>query len=58
METIFLLPGMGRYFVSSLTNWDYPVVQTLTLFFATWIVLTNLVIDLTYGWLDPRVRLD
>lgn len=56
METIFLLPGMGRYLVRSLGNWDYPVVQTLTLFFAMWIVLTNLLIDLTYGWLDPRIR--
>jgi peptide/nickel transport system permease protein len=58
METVFLLPGMGRYVVESLRNWDYPVVQTLTLFFSIWIVLTNLVVDLSYGWLDPRVRLD
>ena len=56
LETIFLLPGMGQYLVYSLTRWDYPVVQTLVLFFAAWIILTNLIVDLTYGWLDPRIR--
>ena len=58
METIFLLPGMGQFLVYSLTRWDYPVVQTLVLFFASWIVVTNLLVDLSYGWLDPRVRYD
>ena len=56
LETIFLLPGMGQYLIYSLTRWDYPVVQTLVLFFAAWIILTNLIVDLTYGWLDPRIR--
>lgn len=58
METVFMLPGMGQFMVYSLTRWDYPVVQTLVLFFASWIVVTNLLIDLSYGWLDPRVRYD
>lgn len=58
MESIFMLPGMGQYLVYSLSRWDYPVVQTLTLFFATWIIITNLFVDLTYGWLDPRIRLN
>ena len=56
MESIFLLPGMGQYLVYSLSRWDYPVVQTLVLFFASWIILTNLLVDLSYGWLDPRIR--
>jgi peptide/nickel transport system permease protein len=56
LESIFLLPGIGQYLIYSLSRWDYPVVQTLVLFFAIWIVLTNLVVDLTYGWLDPRIR--
>ena len=56
LESIFLLPGIGQYLIYSLSRWDYPVVQTLVLFFAVWIVLTNLVVDLTYGWLDPRIR--
>ncbi|MDE2860099.1 MAG: ABC transporter permease [Chloroflexota bacterium] len=58
LETIFLLPGMGQYLVYSLSRWDYPVVQTLVLFFAAWIIVTNLIVDLTYGWLDPRIRFD
>ena len=58
METIFLLPGMGSFLVYSLSRWDYPAVQTLVLFFAGWIVVTNLLVDLSYGWLDPRVRYD
>ena len=58
LETIFLLPGMGQYLIYSLSRWDYPVVQTLVLFFAAWIILTNLLVDLTYGWLDPRIRFD
>ena len=58
LETIFLLPGMGWYLVYSLSRWDYPVVQTLVLFFAGWIIATNLIVDLTYGWLDPRIRFD
>ena len=58
LETIFLLPGMGQYLVYSLSRWDYPVVQTLVLFFAAWIIFTNLLVDLTYGWLDPRIRFD
>jgi peptide/nickel transport system permease protein len=58
LETIFMLPGMGQYLVYSLSRWDYPVVQTLVLFFAGWIILTNLLVDLSYGWLDPRIRFD
>ena len=58
LESIFLLPGMGQYLVYSLSRWDYPVVQTLVLFFAAWIILMNLLVDLSYGLLDPRIRFD
>ena len=58
IETIFQLPGLSRYLVQSLQNWDYTVVQTVVLFLSIWIVLSNLVVDLTYGWLDPRIRYD
>ena len=54
IETIFQLPGLSRYLVQSLQNWDYTVVQTVVLFLSIWIVAANLVVDLTYGWLDPR----
>ena len=56
LESIFVLPGMGRYLLEAVQSRDYPAVQGLNLLFATVIVLTNLVVDLLYGWLDPRVR--
>jgi peptide/nickel transport system permease protein len=58
IESIFQLPGLSRYLVESLRNWDYTVVQTVVLFLSIWIVLSNLVVDLAYGWLDPRIRYD
>src|SRR3954453_17094815 len=56
LESIFVLPGMGRYLLEAVQARDYPVVQGLNLLFAVVIVLTNLIVDLLYGWLDPRVR--
>jgi peptide/nickel transport system permease protein len=56
LESIFVLPGMGRYLLESVQQRDYPAIQGLNLVFATVIVLTNLLVDLLYGWLDPRVR--
>lgn len=56
LENIFVLPGMGRYLLEAVQGRDYPAVQALNLIFATVIVVTNLVVDLLYGWLDPRVR--
>jgi ABC-type dipeptide/oligopeptide/nickel transport system permease component len=55
-ETIFGVPGIGRYFVTSITNRDYLVIMGTALFFAVVIVLANLVVDLVYAWLDPRIR--
>jgi ABC-type dipeptide/oligopeptide/nickel transport system permease component len=56
LESIFVLPGMGRYLLEAVQSRDYPAIQGLNLLFATVIVFTNLVVDLLYGWLDPRVR--
>jgi peptide/nickel transport system permease protein len=56
LESIFALPGMGRYLLDAVQNRDYPAVQGLNLLFAGVIIVTNLVVDLMYGWLDPRVR--
>jgi peptide/nickel transport system permease protein len=56
LESIFVLPGMGRYLLESVQARDYPAVQGLNLLFATVIILSNLMVDLLYGWLDPRVR--
>ena len=56
IETIFVIPGLGRLAVSSVINQDYPYVQGVTLLIAITVVSTNLLVDLAYGWLDPRVR--
>jgi len=55
-ETVFGIPGMGKYFVTSITNRDYPVIMGTILLFASLIVVANLVVDLVYAWLDPRIR--
>ena len=54
-ETIFSLPGLGRLMVDSILSRDYPVVQAGALFIATLFVLVNLVVDLSYAFLDPRI---
>ncbi len=55
MENIFVLPGLGRLMVDALTDRDYPVVAGVNLFFATGVVGFNLLIDLLYSYLDPRL---
>ena len=55
-ELIFGLPGMGKYFVTSIGNRDYPVIMGTILLYAFVLVLANLVVDLVYAWLDPRIR--
>jgi peptide/nickel transport system permease protein len=56
IETIFALPGMGRLTVEAILYRDYPVVQTNVMLVAATLVTLNLVVDLTYSWLDPRIR--
>ena len=56
LESIFVIPGMGRYLLEAITYRDYPIVQAVILIFATLIILTNLAVDLLYAWLDPRIR--
>ena len=56
MENIFNLPGLGRLLLTALNDRDYPMVSGINLFFATGVVVINLMIDLVYGILDPRVR--
>jgi peptide/nickel transport system permease protein len=55
-ETIFSWPGIGRWVYESIQLRDYPVVQSMTLVIAVIFVITNLLVDLSYAWLDPRVR--
>jgi peptide/nickel transport system permease protein len=55
-ETIFSWPGIGRWIFESIQFRDYPVVQSMTLVIALIFVVANLLVDLSYAWLDPRVR--
>lgn len=57
VETVFAWPGVGQYVVEAILNRDYPVVQGFVVYAGTIFVLINLVVDLLYVWLDPRVRL-
>jgi len=56
VETIFAIPGVGRLLVTSVFAQDYIVVQSGVLVIATIIILSNLIVDISYGWLDPRIR--
>ena len=56
MENIFNLPGLGRLMLIALTDRDYPVVSGINLFFGTAVLMFNLLIDLIYSYLDPRIR--
>jgi peptide/nickel transport system permease protein len=55
-EIIFVLPGMGLYLVNAVNNLDYPVIMSTNMIFAVLIVLSNLFVDLSYSYIDPRIR--
>ena len=57
VETIFNLPGVGNLVVMAVKRRDYPLVQGCILFIAVTYVAMNVLVDLAYGWLDPRIRL-
>lgn len=57
VEQVFNIPGLGRYFVQSITNRDYPLIMGTTIFLAAFIIIMNLVVDLLYKLVDPRINL-
>ena len=57
IETLFRVPGLGRYFTTSILNLDYPMIMGTTLLFAALLSIVNLIIDLLHAVVDPRVRL-
>ena len=56
VESIFRVPGLGRFFVESMTGRDYPMIMTVILVYGVFLALMNLIVDLLYGILDPRIR--
>jgi ABC-type dipeptide/oligopeptide/nickel transport system permease component len=55
IEQVFNISGMGRLMVDAIFSLDYAVVQAIVLISAVMIVISNLLVDISYGWLDPRV---
>ena len=56
IEQVFSLPGLGRLALTAIGNRDYPLVQGVVLLYASTIVLLSFLVDVSYGWLDPRIR--
>ncbi len=56
VESIFRVPGMGRFFVQSMTGRDYPMIMAVVLIYGAFLALMNILVDLTYGVIDPRIR--
>lgn len=57
IENIFGVPGLGKYFVSSVQAYDYPMIAGTTIFYGAFLIFANLVVDIIYGLVDPRVKL-
>ena len=58
VEDMFLIPGLGRHFVNSITALDYPLIMGLTLFYGSFLIVMNLLVDVLYGIVDPRIRIE
>ena len=58
VETFFAVPGLGRYFITSIGNRDYPVIMGTSLLFGAVIMIMNVLVDILYSWIDPRIRLE
>ncbi len=58
VETIFNVPGLGKFFFTSISGRDYPVIMGTVLLEATFLVVANTLVDVVYIWLDPRIRYD
>lgn len=57
IEEIFAIPGLGKHFVNSITGLDYTMTMGLTIFFGVFLVTANFLVDIAYGFIDPRIRL-
>jgi peptide/nickel transport system permease protein len=55
-ETVFNIPGIGRLAATAVSNQDYPYIQGVALLVAVVVLVVNLLVDISYGWLDPRIR--
>ena len=56
IEQVFNIPGLGNLFIQAVGSRDFPVIQAIVMFIAGVVLVANLVVDLMYAWLDPRIR--
>ena len=56
MEFVFAIPGMGRFFITAVTDRDYPLIMGVTLVYTAILVAANFLVDVLYGYVDPRIR--
>ncbi|MFA9424420.1 MAG: ABC transporter permease subunit, partial [Sedimentibacter sp.] len=57
IESIYAIPGMGKYYVNSVTTLDYSMILGMTVFYGAFLVLANMIVDILYGLIDPRIRI-
>jgi oligopeptide transport system permease protein len=57
VETVFAIPGLGQHFVRSMQNLDYPMILGTTIFYGGFLIFMNFVVDILYGFIDPRIRI-
>lgn len=55
-EQIFVVPGLGKFFNASITNLDYSMILGMTIFFGAFLILCNILVEIAYGFVDPRIR--
>jgi oligopeptide transport system permease protein len=58
VEYIYSIPGMGRFYITAVQNRDYPLIMGVTIVYASLVILANLAVDVSYRWLDPRMKLE
>jgi ABC-type dipeptide/oligopeptide/nickel transport system permease component len=56
VEYVFAIPGMGRFFITAVTDRDYPLIMGVTLVYTALLVAANFLVDLGYSYIDPRIR--
>jgi len=56
VEYVFAIPGMGRFFINAVTDRDYPLIMGVTLVYTAVLVCANFLVDMLYGYVDPRIR--
>ena len=56
MESVFVVPGLGRYLITAISQRDYPVIQGIVVLIGVFVMFVNLLVDLSYAWFDPRIR--